>query len=308
MITVFGSINLDLVLRVATHPRPGETVTGAERSQVAGGKGANQALAAARAGAGVRLVGAVGSDGFAGAALGELRAAGVDLAHVAHREGPTGLAVIVVDAGGENAIVVAPGVNLAVTAEQAAAVAFAAGDTLMLQLEVPYSQGRVLAERAAEQGGRVILSVAPFGPLSAADVAPVTILVMNQHEAIALARHLGIGATDAQDSVHQLAKALGKTVIATLGPEGAIAAEGDRIVHVPALAVTPVDTTGAGDAFAGVLAARLDAGADLKTAMTAAAVAGSLATTRPGAQPSFPKWPEIELALGRVRVGTPGGG
>jgi len=303
MITVFGSINVDLVLRVAAHPRPGETVTGAEQTQVSGGKGANQALAAARAGAMVRLVGAVGNDDLAGRALSELAVAGVDLAHVARRNGATGLAVIVVDAKGENAIVVAPGVNRAVTAEQAAAIDFAPGDTLMLQLEVPYPEGRVLAERAAEQGGRVILSVAPFAPLSPNDLAPATILVMNQHEAGALCRHLGIGANDAEDTVRRLASAFGRTVIATLGADGAVAAVEGGIIRVPALRVTPVDTTGAGDAFAGVLAARLDAGADLRTAMAAAAAAGSLATTKPGAQPSFPTWPEIEeaLAAGRQR-------
>jgi ribokinase len=170
----------------------------------------------------------------------------------------------------------------------------------MLQLEVPYSEGRVLAERAAGQGARVILSVAPFRPLSADDVRPVTILIMNQHEAVALARHLGIADTGAEGNLRQLAKALGRTVIATLGAGGAIAADGDLIVRVPALAVTPVDTTGAGDAFAGVLAARLDAGVDLETAMAAAAVAGSLAATKPGAQPSFPTWREIDQASAAV--------
>jgi len=300
MITVFGSINVDLVFRVAAHPRPGETVTDAEQTRVSGGKGANQALAAARAGAMVRLVGAVGNDGFAGPALRELKRAGVDLAHVARRDGATGLAVIVVDARGENTIVVAPGVNREVTAGQAAMIGFAPGDTLMLQLEVPYFEGRVLAVRAAGQGARVILSVAPFTPLLPDDVAPMTILVMNQHEAGALARHLGIGDTDAEDGVRRLARAFGRTVIATLGADGAVAADGDLIVHVPALAVTPVDTTGAGDAFAGVLAARLDACADLRTAMAAAAVAGSLATTKAGAQPSFPTSREIDEALAAI--------
>jgi len=300
MITVFGSINVDLVLRAAAHPRPGETVTGAEQTRVPGGKGANQALAAARAGAMARLVGAVGNDDVAAIALSQLRAGGVDVGAVGRLDGATGLAVIVVDAQGENAIVVAPGVNRAVTAGQAAAIGFAAGDTLMLQLEVPYSEGRILAERAAKHGARVILTVAPFAPLSADDVAPATILLMNQHEAGALARHLGIGGAGANDSVRGLARALGKTVIATLGADGAVAADGNLVVRVPALAVTPVDTTGAGDAFAGVLAARLDAGSDLQTAMAAAAVAGSLATTKAGAQSSFPKSGEIDKALAAI--------
>lgn len=298
MITVFGSINVDLLLRVAAHPRPGETVSGAERARAPGGKGANQALAAARAGAAVRLVGAVGSDDLADFSLSALRTGGVDTDAVVRLEDvDTGLAVIVVDANGENTIVVAPGANRLVTAAAAAPIALASGDTLMLQLEVPFSEGRVVAERAAAEGARVILSVAPFAPLSADDVAAVAILVMNQHEAADFARQVGIVQPTPEASVAALAKALGKTVVATLGADGAIAVDEERIIRVPALAVTPVDTTGAGDAFVGALAARLDAGIDLETAMVAASAAGSLATTKFGAQPSFPTKAEIELAL-----------
>lgn len=297
MITVFGSINVDLVLRVVVHPRPGETVTGAERMQAPGGKGANQALAAARAGANVRLVGAVGTDDLGAVALSELRAGGVDVGAVVRLDGATGLAAIVVDGRGENRIVVAPGVNRLATADQAAAIEFASGDTLMLQLEVPYMQGRLLAERASERGARVILTVAPFRPLSEDDVAPVSILVMNRQEAADFARHLGLGDGDGISVVERLAASLGKTVIATLGHDGAVAAADGGIVRVPALAVTPLDTTGAGDAFAGVLAACLDEGADLGNAMAHATAAGSLATTRAGAQPSFPTRAEIEEVL-----------
>lgn len=298
MITVFGSINVDLVLQVTSHPRPGETITGATQTWVPGGKGANQALAAARAGAAVRMVGAVGADDLGVVALSELEAAGVDVGAVARLESTaTGLAAIVVDIRGENTIVVAPGANWAATFKQADNVEFSPEDTLMLQLEVPYVQGRLLAERAASQGARVILTVAPFRPLSAADVAPVSILVMNQHEAIDFAAHLGAAGSDAADSARQVAGALGKTVIATLGAAGAVAADGDRLVRVSALAVAPVDTTGAGDAFTGVLAACLGRGDGLEVAMTAAAVAGSLASTKRGAQPSFPTRNEIEQAL-----------
>jgi ribokinase len=296
VITVFGSINVDLVSRVKSHPRPGETVTGSDYQLIPGGKGANQALAAARAGADVRLIGAVGSDDLARVALGELEAGGVDLRGVARKEGATGLAIIIVDESGENSIVVAPGANSQVTADLAAEIAFGPADTLLIQLEVPFAEGCKVARRAYDAGARVVLSVAPFRPLSADDVAPASILVMNEHEAADFAGHLGLKTGSDEANVAALGRQLGKSVIATLGAEGAVAARDGRIVRVPALRVTPVDTTGAGDTFAGVLAAFLDEGADLAKAMALAAVAGSLATTKHGAQPSFPTRAEIERA------------
>ena len=298
MITVFGSINVDLVSRVRTHPRPGETVTGSDYQLIPGGKGANQALAAARAGADVRLIGAVGSDDLARVALGELEAGGVDLRGVARKEGATGLAIIIVDESGENSIVVAPGANQRVTADLAAGIAFTPSDTLVIQLEVPFDEARKVATRAQAAGARVILSVAPFRPLSADDVAPVSILIMNEHEAEDLAKHLGFLPGSDETNIDAVAMVFGKTVIATLGAEGAAVATEGVVVRVPALRVTPVDTTGAGDTFAGVLAAFLDEGADLAKAMALAAVAGSLATTKHGAQPSFPTRAEIEKAAG----------
>ncbi len=297
MITVFGSINVDLVTRVDAHPRPGETIAGSDYRLIPGGKGANQALAAARAGAGVRLIGAVGMDEFAGVALSELGPGGVDLAGVARRGAPTGLAVIVVDAHGENTIVVAAGANATVTAADAESIGFGRDDTLLLQLEVPYREGRKVAERARSAGARVILSVAPFRPLTVEDAAPASVLIMNEHEAASLARHVGLAAGTDEENVTRLAKRFGQTVIATLGAEGAIAAAEGGILKVPALAVMPVDTTGAGDTFAGVLAALLDEGAGLGEAMVHAAAAGSLATTKEGAQPSFPMRAAIDGAL-----------
>jgi ribokinase len=244
----------------------------------------------------VRLVGAVGSDDLARVALAELESGDVDLRDVVRKEGATGLAIIIVDQAGENSIVVAPGANSRVTAEQCAGVAFGPADTLLIQLEVPFSEGRKVAKRAYDAGARVVLSVAPFRPLSAADVAPASVLVMNEHEAADLAAHHGLKPGSDEANVAALGKQLGKTVIATLGAEGAVAATDGGIVRVPALSVTPVDTTGAGDTFAGVLAAFLDEGADLAKAMALAAVAGSLATTKHGAQPSFPTRAEIEKA------------
>ena len=301
MITVFGSINVDLVCRVAKAPQPGETVLGSDYVLIPGGKGANQALAARRAGATVRLVGAIGDDDIGRAALTELEAGGVDLSGVGQRHGTTGLAIITVEESGENTIVVSPGANATAKAAQLGDDALAAGDTLLLQMEVPYAEGFAAAERARRAGARVILPIAPFAPLTAADLAPVTTIVVNQHEAGDLAHHLGLSARGEHAVVNSLARRLDRTVIATLGGDGASAAGPEGLVRVAAHPVTPVDTTGAGDTFCGVLAAYLDAGADLRTAMTMASIAGSLACTRLGAQPSFPMREAIEAAAAKLR-------
>ncbi|HZP19578.1 MAG TPA: ribokinase [Bauldia sp.] len=298
MITVFGSINADLVCRVERHPKPGETVRGSDYALFPGGKGANPALAARRAGAHVKLVGAVGDDDLASVALSELEKSGVDLFGVARVRGPTGVAIIIVDGKGENSIVVSSGANNHVSGSQIAAGHFTAGDTLILQLEVPMSENRVAVRAAAAAGARVIFMIAPFAPVAEADLEGVSIIVVNEHEAADFARHLQLDAGSAEAATASLARRFGKTVIATLGPDGAVAAGPEGIIRVPALKVTPVDTTGAGDTFAGVLAAYLDEGADLRTAMAKAAIAGSLTCTREGAQPSFPMRAEIEAAFG----------
>lgn len=296
MITVFGSINVDLVCEVAKIPNPGETVLGSDYSLIPGGKGANQALAARRAGAPVRLIGAIGDDDIAERALTELEPAGVDLSAVARREGTTGVAIITVDAGGENTIVVSPGANSATHAGQVDAGVFGPNDTLLLQIEVRHTENLKVAELARKAGARVVLSIAPFTPLTPKELGPASVIVVNEHEAADLARHLGLSARGDQAVVNALARRLDRTVIATLGPNGAVASGPGGLVQVPALAVTPVDTTGAGDTFAGVLAAYLDEGADLRSAMANAAIAGSLACTKKGAQPSFPTRAEIEAA------------
>ena len=301
MITVFGSINVDLVCRVKKSPQPGETVLGSDYQLIPGGKGANQALAARRAGAKVRLVGAIGDDDIGKAALSELEPAGVDLSDVAHRHGTTGVAIITVDAAGENTIVVSPGANAHVRASQVRAGVFAKGDILLLQMEVPHAENLAVAKKAADAGARVILSVAPFAPLSIEELGPTEIVVVNEHEASDFARFLGLLPGDVEITVSALADVLDRTVIATLGPEGAVAASQRGVIRVPALKVTPVDTTGAGDTFCGVLAAYLDQGSDLESAMAKAAVAGSLACTKAGAQPSFPTRAEIEAAAGRAK-------
>jgi len=296
MITVFGSLNVDLVSRVAAIPKPGETVHGSDLQLIPGGKGANQALAARRAGAAVKMIGVIGDDSVAGVALKELEPAGVDLAGVRRRHGTTGVAIITVDRKGENTIVVSPGANAEARAAQIVAGTLGKGDTLLLQMEVPLAETLAAAKAGKAAGATVVLSLAPFSPLSTEQLAAVSTLIVNEHEAADFAGALGLPAGNAEATVRGLAEKLGLTVIATLGPEGAIAAGPAGVVQVPAIPVTPVDTTGAGDTFAGVLAAWLDRGADLATAMRFAAVAGSLACTKEGAQPSFPTLAEIEAA------------
>lgn len=298
MITVFGSINIDLVCRTAHLPRPGETVPGSEYRLIPGGKGANQALAARRAGAEVRMVGAVGADDMAAIALGELQADGVDLASVARRGATTGMAIITVDDHAENTIVLSPGANARLVAGDLPEGGIGAGDTLLLQMEVPFAESLAAARAARAAGARVLLSIAPFLPIERAALDAFDMILVNETEAADLARHLGLAAgRDGGETVSTLAAALGRTVIATLGADGAVAAhEGERIL-VPSLPVVPVDTTGAGDTFAGVLAALLDQGETLATAMQYAAAAGSLSCTIAGAQPSFPRRGAIDDAL-----------
>jgi len=296
MIVVFGSINVDLVCRVARAPAPGETVRGSDYALIPGGKGANQALAARRAGAKVRLAGAIGDDGMATIALRELGAGGVDLTGVARLSGTTGLAVITVEESGENTIVISPGANARASAASLRVETFRPGDTLLLQMEVPFAESLAAAKMARAAGARVILSLAPYTAVAGEDVAAFDVVIVNEHEAADLARHLGVAAKGADAAATALARRLGRTVIATLGAEGAVAMYEGALIRVPAPAVTPVDTTGAGDTFCGVLAAYLDEGADMRTAMTKAAIAGSLACTRAGAQPSFPTRSEIEAA------------
>lgn len=298
MITVFGSINVDLVCRTARLPRPGETVPGSDYVLIPGGKGANQALAARRAGAAVRMVGAVGADDMAAIALDELKREGVDLSAVVTRGAATGMAIITVDDEAENTIVLSPGANARLTAADLAAGAMGAGDALLLQMEVPVAESLAAARAARAAGARVLLSIAPFLPVAREVLAEVDMILLNETEAGDLARHLGlsVGAGGAE-TVAGLAAALERTVIATLGAEGAVAAAGGEILRVAALKIVPVDTTGAGDTFAGVLAALLDEGADLATALAHAAAAGSLSCTKAGAQPSFPRRAAIEAAL-----------
>lgn len=299
MLLVFGSINIDLVFRVASLPGPGETVLGPSYATVPGGKGANQAVAASRAGGTVRMVGRVGRDGFADLALAALRGAGVDTSGIAVGEEPTGCASIGVDDKGENQIIVASGANALVTADQVDAALLAPDATLVLQMELPRLATETLIARAKGGGARIVLNLAPALPLAEEALRAVDVLVVNAGEGASLAKSLGLAAT-AQSLAPDLARALGNTVVMTRGKEGAVAASEAGTWRADALSITPVDTTGAGDAFVGVLAAALDEGQSLADALHRASVAAGLACLALGAQASLPDRAAIDRALSRL--------
>lgn len=296
MITVFGSINLDLIGSVVRLPQPGETVPGSGFAIAPGGKGANQALAVARAGAVVRMVGAVGSDEFAEPALALLREGGVDLSGVRKVEGPTGVALILVDTAGENTIAVIPGANGAVGEAEAATLEFGASDVLLLQLEVPVPAIAVAAARARRANASVLLNFAPFRK-DALDLLPhATHLILNEHECALIAEAQGIPPGEITAQARALAARLSAIVIVTLGSEGALAVADGKVDRIPALKVTAVDTVGAGDTFCGYLAAGLSERMPVKEALAFASAAGGLACTKAGAQPSVPQRQDVDAA------------
>ena len=269
-VVVLGSLNVDLVTRVERHPRPGETVLGTGLVRLAGGKGANQAVAAAAAGADVAMVGCVGDDAGGTAYRTRLTARGVDVHAVRVVPGvPSGHAVVTVAEGGENSIVVVPGANDLLDEREVAAVdGLRPGDVLLVQLEVPRAVVCTAVRRAAGRGARVVLNIAPYAALPPDVVALADPVVANEHEMAALAE----------------AGAEPRSVLVTFGANGA-SWDGLTVpAHVVAAAEV-ADTTGAGDAFCGALAAALARGARREEALDAALAAGAAAVLHEGAQP-----------------------
>jgi ribokinase len=295
MITVFGSINMDLIATTERLPKPGETVAGIGFSTAAGGKGANQALAARRAGRTVRMAGAAGKDNFAAPALQLLDEAGTQLASVKRVSEPTGTALILVGGDGENMIAVVPGANGTVTSADADAAveAMQEGDVLMLQLEVPGSavEGALAAARA--KGVTTVLNLAPLVQDAARLGRLADIVIANETEFERLAGQEGMNAADREAALKSLHGETGQTLIVTLGAEGVIAIRNGEIFRSQGLKIEPVDTVGAGDTFCGYFAASLDEGLDFRTSLRRAAVAGSLACLKAGAQPSIPLSAEV---------------
>ncbi len=294
-VIVFGSVNLDLVFAVPRLPAPGETALAPSLRFEPGGKGANQAVAAARDGASVALAGAVGSDAFAERALSGLRAAGVDLSRLAVVDEPTGCAAIGVDGWGRNQILVAAGANRAARASQVADQDLGSRTVLLLQGECDAGETACLLKRARNLGARAVLNLAPFIALPREVLMAAEVVVVNESEAASLAAHLAVEA-----EAPALAATLGAAVIVTLGAEGAVLARDCQTLRLPAPPVDARDTTGAGDALVGVLGAGLARGLDLPEALQRAVVAASIACTRPGAQSGVATAAEIDAALART--------
>jgi len=283
-VVVVGSANVDLVVPVPRHPGGGETVLGGTLTRHPGGKGANQAVAAARAGgADTTFLGALGEDESADLLRASLEGAGVRTDLLARVAEPTGTALITVSPDGENAIVVAPGANSLVTVGPEQAERLAAADVVLAQLEIPV-EAVAAAAAARRPGALLVLNAAPSRDLPADLWPAVDVLVVNEHEAADLAGEAAEPAALARLLLERV-----PAVVVTLGGAGSLVAErGGEPVAVPAFPVEPVDTTGAGDTFCGVLAASLAQGAPLVDAARLAAAAGALATTAPGAQESVP--------------------
>ena len=301
-VVVIGSLNLDLVVTVPRLPQPGETVAGSSTVRRPGGKGANQAVAAARLGARVRLAGLVGDDDVGQGLRTAIAGHGVDVAQVGMREGSaTGTAFITVEEGGENTIVIAAGANGALTSEALGgpeglrALVDRAG-ALLIQLEIPIATCAAAAQAAQEVGVPVLLNAAPTPPERTPDLDRllhlVDVLIVNETEAVALA-----GSSDAS-----ALRTLGPSVaVVTLGSRGASADNGTVPIHAPGFRVPSVDTVGAGDAFCGQLVLSYAAKEPLADALRRACAAGAVATTTRGAQTVAPMATHVEELLSRAR-------
>lgn len=300
-VVVVGSLSVDFVMRVPRRPEKGETLTGIDFNTFVGGKGNNQALAAARAGAQVAMIGCVGTDAYGDTLAQKLAESKVNVNHLIRRtEVGTGIANIYVDPQGDNSIVIIPQANATLDEQvlRDANDTICGADILMLQLECPIETTTTAAKQAKAKGVTVMLNPAPAPPSGDLPIElwnSIDLLVPNQSEAEILT---GIKCTDL-GSAQKAAKALqakgAKEVILTLGEDGALIMDRDGVLtHVPAFRVNPIDTTAAGDAFCGACAASLAAGLSLAEAVRIGCAAGALATTKAGAEPSLPCRDEIE--------------
>ncbi|MYV50338.1 ribokinase [Streptomyces sp. SID2888] len=289
---VVGSANADLVVRVERRPAAGETVLGSDLVVHPGGKGANQAVAAARLGARTALLARVGDDGHGELLLRSQRAAGVDTTGVLAGGAPTGVALITVDPSGDNSIVVSPGANARLTPEDVRAASGLLGSSRVVsaQLEIPL-ETVVEVVRNLPSGTRFVLNPSPPRPLPAELLAACDPLIVNEHEARVIAGGEPDGSPE--DRAAALLALGPRSVVVTLGAEGALVATGETMARVPSVKVDAVDTTGAGDAFTAALAWRLGTGSSLPEAAAFAARVGAAAVTRPGAQESYPTAEEV---------------
>jgi ribokinase len=307
-IVVVGSLNMDLVIRSPRIPRPGETVIGGEFHTVPGGKGANQAVAAARLGAKVSMVGRVGKDAFGDALLENLAEDGIDHTLVIQDgEAATGVALIVVDDNGENSIVVASGANMRVSLAdiEAAEAEISGADVLVLQLEIPLDCVIRSAEMAHAHGVKVVLNPAPARPVPERLLSMVDVLVPNESET-GLMSGLPVGTqAEAIKAAGVLQRSSAGTVILTLGERGALPVREGKMEVIPAFEVKAVDTTASGDAFVASLAVALAEGKGLEEAVRRGNAAGGLAATKLGAQPSLPSREALERLLAEGSLKAP---
>ena len=302
-VTVLGSLNMDISVTVPRLPEPGATVLGSAARFTPGGKGANQAVAAARLGAGVRMAGCVGDDDFGRRLLAGLRAEGVNADGVrVTADAPTGLAMISVDLAGENIITVAPGANHEVGAAEIEVAAGGSGDVLVICAEIPVPAIKVALARATPaQAAGCILNLAPAPPDAAGVVAAgVDWLVVNETEAAAVLGRAVSGLAEAGQAAAALIAAGARHAVVTAGAHGVALAGPDPTATIGAFRVDAVDTVGAGDTFVGALAVALAAGIPAAEAVRAASAAGATAATRPGAQAGMPRPADILVTTGLV--------
>lgn len=289
-VLVIGSVNLDFVTRVKTFPRPGETLLGSDYETHHGGKGANQAVAAARMGADVTFVGRVGKDHFGGRLRSGLEDEGIDVAGLAAVEAASGAAFITLDDSGQNTIIVAPGANARLRPDDLAADTIRTADVVVLQLEIPTETVKGAISLARKARVKVIVNAAPAGTMSIEDLQGCDVLVVNETEAATL---LGVrGTADPERLADALAESFPAVVI-TLGSQGVIWRVSESGGVMAPHAVDVVDTTAAGDAFVGAVAAGLGNGLGLEEAVRWGNAAGALAVGRAGAQPSLPRFEAV---------------
>lgn len=302
-IVVVGSINLDLVVRCARLPRPGETVAGQSLREIPGGKGANQAVAAARLGANVRMIGRVGDDAFGARLRAELKSAGVDDRYVLDTPNcESGIALISVDDAGENSIIVVPGANGRLTLADVAAseAAFRDAQVLLVQLEVPLETIVAAVQMARKHGLLVIVDPAPAVDTLPADLLAADVICPNETEATRLADISVTSAEEAARAALWLRDRGARIAIVKRGEHGVVVASGNGAPRVfPSFAVNAVDSTAAGDAFAGALGTALAENQALEEAIVFACAAGAIAASRPGAQPSMPSREDVKSMLRR---------
>lgn len=299
-ILVIGSMNADLVVRSPRFPAPGETISGEDLQIIPGGKGANQAVAAARQGAQVAMVGRVGSDSFGPFLVNNLKTNQVDATHVRSDDSATGTAIIVVDANGQNSIVLSPGANAQVGSMDVDSAP--AAKILLLQFEIPMDTVLRAARRYRAMGSTVILNPAPARSIPEELLAQIDILVPNETELGLLTNKKVTDIPSAEDAARELLQRGVKTVIVTLGANGALLVTNDTSVQVPSFKVNVVDTTAAGDSFIGGFASKLLASDHkssdtLQNAVRYGCACGALAATKFGAQPSLPTREETETLL-----------